>query len=51
MLSADMVISSSIFELEYISNNYGIDKSKIKVIHPGVNSKIFFLIMTLIPLK
>lgn len=42
MLSADVVISSSFFELEYISNNYGIDKSKIKVIHPGVNSKIFF---------
>ncbi len=42
MLSADVIISSSLFELEYISNNYGIDKSKIKIIHPGVNSKIFF---------
>ena len=42
MLSADVIIASSDFEVKFISDNYGIDKSKIKIIYPGVNSKIFF---------
>ena len=42
MLSADVITVSSDFELRFISDNYGIDKSKIKLIYPGVNSKIFF---------
>ena len=42
MLSADVITASSDFELKFLSDNYGIDKSKIKIIYPGVNSKIFF---------
>ena len=30
MLSADVIIASSDFEVKFISDNYGIDKSKIK---------------------